>query len=350
MSEFLSGQTLSQTFYTQTVHPLLDQHFPDLPHAAAHLGSGSDVLGFDDPTSRDHDWGPSVYLLLPAQHMMHAETVRETIIEHLPRTVCGHPTRIQGRYRLYVTTVEAYLWRLLQWNVETALKPADWLSFPSQLLRVIQAGAVHHDGAGKWTKVRERLRWYPHDVWLYLMAASWQRIGQEDHLHGRAGQVGDELGSALIASRLMRDIMQLCFLQERVYAPYPKWFGTGFQKLQSAEMLQPILKDAQMAATWQARETALVAGFEFVARQHNALNVTGPIDSEAKMFHERPFRVMSNNGIVEVLLDAIEDPAVKRLKDLPGLIGGIDHFSDSTDLRSQIGWRERVRALYAPLK
>jgi hypothetical protein len=45
----------------------------------------------------------------------------------------------------------------------------------------------------------------------------------------RAGFVGDELGSALIGSRLVRDIMNLCFLLEKQYAPYPKWFGTAFQ-------------------------------------------------------------------------------------------------------------------------
>jgi hypothetical protein len=34
---------------------------------------------------------------------------------------------------------------------------------------------------------------------------------------GRAGYVGDELGAALIGSRLVRDMMRLCFLMERQY-------------------------------------------------------------------------------------------------------------------------------------
>ncbi len=37
--------------------------------------------------------------------------------------------------------------------------------------------------------------------------------------------IGDEVGSALIGSRLVRDIMRLCFLMEQTYAPYAKWFG-----------------------------------------------------------------------------------------------------------------------------
>jgi hypothetical protein len=34
----------------------------------------------------------------------------------------------------------------------------------------------------------------------------WNRIGQEEHLMGRADR-GDEIGSAIIAARLVRDLM-----------------------------------------------------------------------------------------------------------------------------------------------
>ena len=66
----------------------------------------------------------------------------------------------------------------------------------------------------------DRFKYYPRDVWLYLMASGWNRIGQEEHLMGRAGLAGDEIGSALIGSRLVRDLMRLCFLMEQQYAPY----------------------------------------------------------------------------------------------------------------------------------
>ena len=52
---------------------------------------------------------------------------------------------------------------------------------------------------------------------------------------GWAGFVGDEIGSALMGSRLVRDIMRLAFLMEREYIPYAKWFGTAFTQLNSAE-------------------------------------------------------------------------------------------------------------------
>ena len=67
----------------------------------------------------------------------------------------------------------------------------------------------------------------------------------------RAGFVGDELGSSLIAARLVRDVMLLCFLMERQYAPYAKWFGTAFMRLQAGPELAPLLHQALRAETYQ---------------------------------------------------------------------------------------------------
>jgi hypothetical protein len=55
-----SGLELCRLFYAEAVRPLLG----DLPHAAARIGGGSDVLGFDTERSTDHDWGPRLELFL----------------------------------------------------------------------------------------------------------------------------------------------------------------------------------------------------------------------------------------------------------------------------------------------
>src|SRR5579863_2921717 len=78
-------------------------------------------------------------------------------------------------------------------------------------LREITGGAVYHDGLGELIPLRQKLAWYPHDVWLFMVACQWIRLEQEEPFPSRCGEAGDELGSRVIAARLVREVMQLCF-------------------------------------------------------------------------------------------------------------------------------------------
>ena len=49
MPEFIPGIELCGGFYHEVVAPILHAHYPQLPHAAALIGPGSEVLGFDTP-------------------------------------------------------------------------------------------------------------------------------------------------------------------------------------------------------------------------------------------------------------------------------------------------------------
>jgi hypothetical protein len=360
---FIPGLELSRRFYDELVHPLLDEHFPNLQYAAALIGYGSEVLSFDTEMSTDHAWCPRMQIFLRETDENLAEPIREMLANHLPRTFLGYPldtVPVEGEpgvfwmkaegdgpvaHKIVPVTLRCFIEENLAWNIIHPLAPADWLSISSQLLGVVTAGAVHFDNIGDLTALRKHLAWYPHDVWLYLLASGWQRIGQEQHLMPRAGFVGDELGSALIGSRLVRDVMSLCFLMEKKYAPYPKWFGSAFQRLACAPVLAPTLRRAQLAETWQGREAALVEAYETLAKMHNALGLTDPLPGQVGNFHNRPFRVIDADAFCAALKSQIRDPQVHQLAE-KGLIGSIDQFSDSTDLRSDMQWRERLRGLY----
>lgn len=359
---FIPGLELSRRFYYELVRPLLDAHFAGLPHAAALIGYGSEVLGFDTQMSTDHAWAPRMQIFLRDEDEHLAEPIRTMLAEKLPHEFLGYPLNtvpVDGESGIFVmqaadgpvahkvnpVTLSRFMDETLGWDISRPLGVADWLTISSQLLGTITAGAVHFDNVGELTALRAQLAWYPQDVWLYLLASGWQRIGQEQHLMPRAGFVGDEQGSALIGSRLVRDVMSLCFLMERRYAPYPKWFGSAFQRLACAPALTESLWRAQQAETWQAREAALVEAYEKLAAMHNALSLTKPLPASVGPFHGRPFRVIDAEVFANALIQQVSDPHIKRIA-AKGLIGSIDQWSDNTDLRSHVHWRAALCKLY----
>ena len=62
--EFAPGLQLARGFYATVVRPLLEEQFSQVPYAAALLGPGSEVIGFDSARSTDHDWGPRLQIFL----------------------------------------------------------------------------------------------------------------------------------------------------------------------------------------------------------------------------------------------------------------------------------------------
>jgi hypothetical protein len=352
------GLELSRHFYFEAVLPILERRFPGLEHAAALLGSGSEVLGFDDEISTDHHWGPRVQLFV--RDLAPASEVDAVLADELPVSFGGFPTNFappddEGTrllvpaergpvaHRVDVETVSGFMLEQLGFDPLSGVETADWLVTPSQRLLSVTAGDVFADPIGELTAARDALAWYPHDVWLLVMAGQWRRISQLEHFMGRTGLRGDELGSRLIAARLVDDLMRLAFLQERRYAPYPKWLGSAYALLGRPE--QPALETALAAASWTDREAALSDAYRLVATAHNELGVTAPLDPDVRQFYDRPFQVPDSNRFVDALRATISDPAVRAIEHQAGSINAV---SDNTDILTRPWLWRSLRGLYEP--
>lgn len=136
--------------------------------------------------------------------------------------------------------------------------------------------------------------------------------------------------------------MRLCLLLDRRYAPYSKWLGSAFGRLEIAATLGPSLEAALVATTFPQREAALVEAFEIVARRHNAAGVTRTVPPDVSLFHGRPFRVLASGRFVDACLERTQDP---WLRGLP-LIGAVDQVADSTDVLANVGVARRLAAIY----
>ncbi len=278
--------------------------------------------------STDHTWFARVTVFVAGEVLLEqGESVHAQLTARIPDLFEGVPTEVT------VTTVQQYFLDQLALDVSVDWDAYDWLSLPEQRLCAMTAGAVFHDDLDL-EQVRQRLAYYPRDVWLYLLLGGWWRVHPEMNLVGRAGYAGDELGSALIASEMVSGLMHLSFLIERRYAPYVKWFGTAFSELQIADRLSAPLDSALHARTWRQREEALGSGYEIVAGAFNDLEITPRLTLEPVRMWERPFPVMWAD-FPGALSASISDPQVRDLVER-WPTGGIDQVRD-------ILWAPQVR-------
>jgi len=361
MPEFIPGLKLSELYYREAVRPLLDSHFPGLTHSAALIGSGSDVIGFDTPLSTDHGWGPRLVLFLPegAQFERLFQSIDEVLRSRLPFTFHGYSTNFGQEspngvfwmeeissgpvnHHIEITSLERFFKGYLGFDPAQEIGVLDWLVCLEHRLLTVTGGKVFHDDLDLGA-MREKLAYYPHDVWLYIMAAAWMKISQEEPFMGRNGDVGDEIGSRILAARLVQYLMRLAFLIERRYAPYSKWFGSGFMRLECSAKLSPIFRQVLAAADWQERQGYLSQAYQTLADMHNALHLTPALEPGVSSFHERPYLVIHGERFSDALLQEVHSAEVRKL---PPNVGSINQFVDSTDVADYLELCQRLKNIY----
>jgi hypothetical protein len=325
-----TGAELSRSYYEHVVQPLVRRRWPALAQAAARLGSGSDVLGLDDGMSRDHDWGLRLNLLVPAEMVADVDA---HLADCLPEEYEGHPTRFATtwdpvvRHRVEVETARDLAVSRLGLDPTDDLAVDDWLSLTGQAVLEVTAGEVFADDAAELHGIRKRLEWYPDDVWRYVVATDWARLAQELPFVGRTAERGDDLGSRVVAARLIGVTLHLGHLLERRWPPYAKWLGTSFGRLpRAAAALEP-LQQALSAPDWRERESGLVDALRTLNAVQDAAGL--PVaDDPVEPFWDRPYRGVREE-VVAVLEASVSDPLVRAL---PRGVGSAEQWSNSVDV------------------
>jgi hypothetical protein len=362
--QFVKGLELSDGFYHEEVAPLVARAFPGLRYSAALLGGGSEIYGFDDHVSTDHDWAPKVLLFLSdVDYDTHQEKLRSHFQHELPLLFKGYPVRMYARSIkhardrqklkpgdqglepcIQICTFKAYFLKHMDIDIEKTMSHFDWLSTTQQRLGSLISGQVFHDDIGL-EAIREKLAWYPNDIWIYLLASTWHRIGIDERYTGRAGSVGDNVGSMIIAMRLLRDIIRLCFLLERKYAPYSKWLGSAFLQLDCAGELHPIMNDIVGTADWKEREKLFVKIYIILVSLQNETGLSPRIVNEPHLFIRRPYTIVGGNSIASILQKEIKDEGMRRLSER-WLVGNIDLITDNHAFDDDPRQRTLMRQLF----
>jgi hypothetical protein len=339
-SEFIPGLLLSKMFFQEVVKEILETEYPDLKYTAALIGPGSEIIGFDDIISSDHHWGLRLFLFLDSENYEeHHDTLIKLFQEKLPYEFKGHSTHwslpdpndngtqlpqkiSEGKinHRIEIHTAEQYLKALL--NLENIqLNDIDWLLLPEQKLLELTSGEIFYDTLGELAGIRDKFSYLPENVWKYKIMSEWVHIDQEIAFAGRTGEIGDELGSKIESSRLVRYIMRLAYLLEKNYISYEKWFGTAFSKLKLSKRLKPLLLSILEEKDWKKRDKLLCDAYMLLVEEQNKLKITPTIVIKPKPFFSRNMLVIDTSKIIDELKKTINSPL-----DTISPIGSVDQL------------------------
>ena len=311
MAEFLPGIELNRAFYDEVVAPIVAAW----PHAAALLGWGSEILGFDTARSTDHGWGPRLRVFVAPGVV---DAVRAELAPACPTSSGAGRSGTAGTRSRRSTGWRSTPWclvgRHLGLDATHGMATLDWLLAPQQQLLGVTRGAVYHDHDGALGAVHARLAYFPDRCGGGSWPASGSASAQEEAFVGRTAEVGDELGRA--ARRHppgARADAPVVPPGAREYWPYPKWFGPRSQRLPGRGRWRRCSPRCSTRGAATTREAALVAAYEAVARRHNEVGVSEPVDPTVRGFHDRGYRVLMAERFVAAMPEAARRRAPGRL-------------------------------------
>lgn len=234
----MKGLELAKQYYETHGKPLLETQFPAvMPYIAIGLaGSGSECYGYDDDTSRDHDFEPAFCLFLPAEDVVDRQTAfqLERAYAKLPKEFLGvqrpplHP--VGGNRHGVVRMADFFAEKI--GSPDGVLSLEHWFAVPEHGLLEATNGAVFADPYGRFTAIRERLRQFPEDVRRKKLAGHLLLMGQAgQYNYARCVARGDTAAAQLAVFEFTQSALHVIYLLNRAYMPYYKWQFRGLRDL-----------------------------------------------------------------------------------------------------------------------
>ncbi|MBP5528854.1 MAG: DUF4037 domain-containing protein [Lachnospiraceae bacterium] len=234
----MKGLELSKQFYDTYGKEMLEGSFSDyLPFISVGLlGGGSEVLGFDDEVSTDHDFEPGFCIFIPGEDVIDRKVAfqMERAYAKLPDEFMGYKRQKLspvGGARHGVIRLEDFLMQKTG-KKDGNLNTYEWLKIPTQYLLEVTKGELFFDGSGEFTKIRERLALMPRDVRLKRLAGHlllMSQAGQYNFM--RMVKRNDYPAAGICAYEYVKNAIAAIYLINNEYMPYYKWQFRGLKEL-----------------------------------------------------------------------------------------------------------------------
>ena len=245
----MTGLEMSKAYFEAYGMPMLRERFPELlPLLSAGLtGSGSECFGFDDETSRDHDFEPGFCLFLPEEDRVSRRDafLLERAYAALPKEFMGCRRGLMqpvGGPRRGVLRTSDFL-RDKTGTPDGKLTAAQWLAIPEESLAEAVIGQLFYDGPGEMTRIRAELAAYPEDVRKKKLAGHLLLMAQAgQYNYGRCLAHGETGAAQLAVCEFVRHGMHAVFLLNRAYMPYYKWSFRAMRRLEKLPLLAEVME------------------------------------------------------------------------------------------------------------
>lgn len=255
----VSGMELCRAYYETCGRAMIHERFPEYESriAVGLVGEGSDCFGFDDETSRDHDWGPRFLMWVSDQVYEEIGEELQAAYEALPQTFRGytyHSSR-QGEGRRGAQTIRGFYGRLLgAEHLEGIYKAMEeenpglipYRQMEDSALAAALNGCVFRDDEGIFSRIRSMLEEHYPERLRYLKlaeaAARFSQYGQynSSRMLGR----GDTLSCRMMLAEAAEEALKLVYHMEKQFPPHDKWLAEGIRRQGGYEQLLELLDTA----------------------------------------------------------------------------------------------------------
>jgi len=320
----MQGLELSRRYFFDHGLPLLRRRYGEelcrrvaagLLSGSGNTGGGSDVAGFDDEISRDHNWGPRFFLLLDPRDMGECGAeIQRFLDENLPEECCGFTLNRTSfpPNKCYVTTPRQ---NALD-NTGFASAPAsdlDWITIPEHRLFEYTCGTIYYEPSPLITPVRQGFTYFPDEVRLKRLGFAFfaLMLGSNGFRTARRGNV---VSTQMFIAWMMECMMRIMFLARGRYAPHRKWLYHAFRQLPGVPQSMPSRMEALAAHLDLATvESQVLDLFADVVEAVNALGLCEPFAVDFR----RQYRFGALNHHAFAILGALEARLTGPLRGKP---------------------------------
>ena len=241
----MKGLEEARKFYEEAGAEMISRNFGDFENriAVGLVGHGSECFGFDDQTSRDHDFETGFCLWLTKEDEEKIGFRLMRAYDKLVKSVNGERADrvVENGFQGVFVTGDFYR---RYTGCDGAPKTwQDWLYTNSAYFAEATNGEVFRDDLGEFTKIRnEILHGMPEDVRIKKIGSCSLKAAQSgQYNYARCLAHGEEGAAMLALFEFVTNAIELAFLLNRKHCPYYKWALRSMDGLDKfAELKQPL--------------------------------------------------------------------------------------------------------------